>query len=316
MVEAYIAPFVRSNPYVDEVIVTERKTRWKKLKREGHHFKVWREVLALLWQLHQRRFTISVDLHGLFKSGVISWAAHAQRRLAPACPGEKEGAIFLKETTPWPEHPTTLAEKYLAMLRPLGIESPPRRPVLVIPEDERKQAHSFLAKHGLSDTPYAACCVTSSSLKKDWVIKRWGELAERLWQECGMRTVFIAGPESQERYAQLANICPAKPVSAAGELSMLQSAAVVQDATVVIGVDTGFTYAGLATDRPTVVLYGSTPYEWLRDEPNVAVCVHPMECSPCKRHPSCTDYACMRAISVDEVVNTVQSMVEAMSCLT
>jgi heptosyltransferase-1 len=59
---------------------------------------------------------------------------------------------------------------------------------------------------------------------------------------------------------------------------------------------------GIAFNRPTICLFGSTcPYlETTRD--NAIVLYHKLDCSPCKRNPTCGGrYDCMRAISVDEV---------------
>jgi heptosyltransferase-1 len=78
----------------------------------------------------------------------------------------------------------------------------------------------------------------------------------------------------------------------------------------VIGGDTGLTYAGFATDTPTLTLYGSTDPTWLAEEPNVSVCFHPMPCSPCHRKPTCKNYDCMHAITVEEVVDASMRLLE------
>jgi len=89
----------------------------------------------------------------------------------------------------------------------------------------------------------------------------------------------------------------------------------VQDAALVVGGDTGLTYAGFATDTPTVALYGSTEPAWLVEEKCAAVCFHPMPCSPCLRRPKCVDYPCMQAITAEEVVETAAKLLQRCSAI-
>ena len=125
-----------------------------------------------------------------------------------------------------------------------------------------------------------------------------------------MRTVFIGGPERRCDTISLVDGCAAKPISAVGHLSLLQSAALVQDAALVVGGDTGLTYAGLAVDTPTVTLYGSTDPTWLAEEPFTSVCFHPMPCSPCHRRPKCKIFDCMQAITDEEIYTTGMRLLE------
>jgi len=154
------------------------------------------------------------------------------------------------------------------------------------------------------------CCRSTSRPQKDWVWSRWAELADLFWQREGMRTVFIGGSERRCDTLSLVDGCAAKPISAVGQSSLLQSAALVQDAALVVGGDTGLTYAGLAVDTPTVALYGSTDPTWLAEEPFVSVCFHPMTCSPCNRRPKCKIFDCMQAITAEEIYTTGKSLWE------
>ena len=85
--------------------------------------------------------------------------------------------------------------------------------------------------------------------------------------------------------------------------SLRQAAALIERAKLLIGVDTGLTHMGIAFDRPTLCLFGSTcPYLDTTHD-NAQVIYHRLSCSPCKRRPTCDGrFDCMQAISVDEVL--------------
>ena len=304
-VEPLSAPLVRANPYVDEVIVVETSRRWLQLLRQKKFLTLIREVRAFAGQLRARKFDITIDIQGLLKTGVICGLTHAPRRIGPSPPEEGNG-FFMTELNPWGKNMSHLADGYLAILASLAIDHKPRRPILAIPDDEREAAKQMLIDQGLDTERYVACCPFSSRPQKDWVFSRWGELADLLRQRDGLRTVFIGGPEHQDTMADFCRQYTSHPISAVGLTSLIQSAAIIQDAAGVIGVDTGLTYAGMAVDTPTIALYGSTSADWLREEPHTRVIAHAMPCAPCGRHPVCQGYDCMRAITVEEVADALR----------
>ncbi len=309
VVEPLSAPFVRANPYVDEVIVFERKGEIKKAWKELRFLSLLREMRDFATLLHGYHFDIALDFQGLLKSGLIAKASGATRRLGYTGNKEFNGAFMTDKLTITRRH-THLCDYYLELLTLLGIPLTPHRPILNLPEETHAGATEFLATHGMGADRYAVCCVTSSRPQKDWVWTRWSELADALWEQLGLRTVYVGGPERRVDAMELVENSRAKPISAVGYTSLMESAALVQDAALVIGVDTGLTYAGLSTDRPTIALYGSTDSSWMAEEPYTTVCFHPMPCSPCMRRPTCEGYPCMQAITVQEVIDTANVLLE------
>lgn len=305
LVEPLAAPIVRANPYVDDVIVFDTKKEWVRLLKSGRWGLLWRTVRAFAVMLHERRFDVAIDFQELFKSGFLTWISGAPRRIG-AVPSREFNHLFMNEQVERPANSTFLAQANLALLSALGVPVSYRRLVLEPALEDRLAARDFLASRGLVGTGYAACCLSSSRPQKDWVWSRWGELADALREQEGLRTVFIGGPERRVDALSLAEGCASEPISAAGELSLLQSAALVQEAELVVGLDTGLTYAGLACDVPTVAIYGSTESTWLAEEPCATVCFHPMPCSPCARKPVCQHYDCMAAVTVDEVLDAAK----------
>lgn len=314
VVEPKSEAIVRANPYVDEVIVFERKLVWKQLFRTGRFISLYREVRDFSRELRRRNFSIALDLQGLMKSGLVAWLSGAPRRIGshPAAEGNR---LFMTDLVPRPLNATHITEAPLSTLAALGLPTTPRPPVLVAPEEDRLVAEQFLAEHGLLGQRFAVFCLTPSRPQKEWLWQRWGELADQLWERERLRTVFIGGPERRVDTLRLVENCKSRPVSAVGHTTLLQSAVLVQQSAVCVGTDTGLTYAALATNTPTVAIYGSTDPTWLAEEPNVAVCFHPMPCSPCGRRPSCTDFACLRAISPTEVADAACALL-AQQCVT
>lgn len=88
VVREIFAPLVSACTAVDEVIVFQRK--------QG-----WRGIRAVMGELRTRTFDGVVDMQGLLRSGLMTWSAHAPRKLGRS--DAREGAgFFYGERAPLP----------------------------------------------------------------------------------------------------------------------------------------------------------------------------------------------------------------------
>ncbi len=109
-----------------------------------------------------------------------------------------------------------------------------------------------------------------------------------------------------DRIREMARI---KPVSLVGETTLTQAGAMVERASLVIGVDTGLSHMGIAFDRPTVTIFGSNiPYTKPPTD-RAKVIVNWLECSPCRGNPTCNGaFTCTELISVEQVLETAREV--------
>jgi heptosyltransferase-1 len=69
---------------------------------------------------------------------------------------------------------------------------------------------------------------------------------------------------------------------------------------------------GVAFGIPTIALFGSTRPYLDTTRRNARVIYHRLDCSPCRRHPTCGGaYTCMRLIEVAEVMDTLSQAMSA-----
>jgi heptosyltransferase-1 len=304
IVDPLSTTIVQHNPYVDDVIVVQQLPKWQKMFDKMEFIPLLREFSAFGKELRKMNFDVALDCQGLLKSGLIANMTGAPIRVS--INANEWGNQYLVTRVVGKIAARRLSTNYTHILSAFGFDDSPRDLVLDIPDETLQEARKILTDHGLNKGKYAAFCVSSSRPQKDWVWNRWGDLADLLWRKYEMKSVIIAGPERridamrlQEEHTE------SRPVPAAGLLSLIQSAAIVQGADVIIGVDTGLTYAGLSANKPTVALYGSTTAEWLAEEPTCTVCLHPYPCAPCKRHPICKNFDCMFDITIEEVDDSI-----------
>lgn len=287
------------HPGLDEVIVWPR-AEWARLWESRRWGVLLRELRSLRRSLRERGFDTAIDLQGLLKSGVWAWMSGARERIGL---GSREGsARLMTRVLPRGGDPERIGSEYLFLAEQLGLPIDDFRMRVALSSDDHRFAEDYLQEHGLGGG-HAVICPFTTRPQKHWFEDRWGALVAQLREDLQLPVVMLGGPGDGEAANRIAALAGSGLVNAVGRTGLRQAAALIAGARLLVGVDTGLTHMGIAFAVPTVALFGSTvPY---RDttRPNARVLYHPLNCSPCKRNPTCGgEFTCMRLITGDEVV--------------
>ena len=166
------------------------------------------------------------------------------------------------------EHATRQLARPLQSLALYLDESAP----MVHPTKEDAQfAERFLSDAG---APLIALHPGSGSVKKNWPIHRWLEVANRLSErEPGSELLLIIG-EADEAQARAfrAGVHGRVRLREARDLSLPHLAAVLSRCALFLGHDSGISHLAAAAGTPSVVLFGPTdPAIWAPPNPHVTV---------------------------------------------
>lgn len=293
------APLLRHHPGLDEVITWPYR-EWQDLWRQRRWATLARGVQGFRKDLAAHRFDLALDLQGLLKSGVLTWLSRARERVGL---GSREGSQWLMtQVVPRGGDPDRIGSEYLYLAERLGLPVADFQMAVHYSAAEAGRAEDLIQAHGLA-AGYAVICPFTTRPQKHWLPQRWGDLARRLRAELDLRPVMLGGPADRLAAAEIRAQAGTGLVDLVGQTSLLEAAALIQPAALVVAVDTGLGHMGIAFARPSLLLFGSTcPY---RDTTrhNARVLYHRLPCSPCKRRPTCGGaFTCMRLIEVDEVL--------------
>lgn len=298
LVEAPAAPLLREHPRLDELIVAPR-AQWKTLLREKRYLELWRALRDFRRSLRERHFDLVVDPQGLLKSGVLAWFTGARRRVVLK---PREGSQFLAtEVVQAAPQDARISHEYRSLAVHLG--APPESFQLDLPLNAKAQAEAaaLLAAQPWREH-FCVLAAFTTRPQKHWFDERWRELAHRL-KAAGLQPVLLGGPGDK---AAAALLCQqdASIVNWVGTLPLDVSAAVIGQAALLIGVDTGLTHMAMAQRRPTLALFGSTAPYLQGPGPEAQVLYRALPCSPCHRSPSCGGrFDCMRQYQAAEVAD-------------
>ncbi len=300
-----VAELLSANPSLDEVLVWPRN-RWRLLWKERRWLQLFREIRQFRKRLVAQGFDLVVDVQGLLKSGILAWLSGAPQRVGL---GSKEGSAWLmSRVIDKPADDPRIGSEYLHVARELGWMTEPFEMDIALSEGDRLFARQFIERTGL-DRGYAVFAPFTTRPQKHWVEERWAELAGRIHQEHGLPAVVLGGPNDRKAFQQLAEQFESPVYGVIGESSLRQSAAIIGQAELVVGVDTGLTHMGIASRVATVALFGATRPYLETGVANARVIYKRYACSPCRRQPTCGgEFFCMKDISVEEVMKNVGAL--------
>nr|WP_249176582.1 lipopolysaccharide heptosyltransferase I [Burkholderia vietnamiensis] len=247
-VDESCAEVVRWHPGVSNVLCAPLR-RFKKL-RNGGDFKA---ISASIGALRAHRYDAVIDLHGVYKSAIISALARAGRRVGYQTQDLGEtGARFAYSHRfgPRPDcdawHGMRVSAGEALGYVPEGVADHG----IVAPQDARLPA-------ALTDgAPFVLLFHATSNPDKQWPADHWAALATQMIAR-GVRVLLPWGsPAEHDDAQQIAARAPGAIVLPA--MSVRELGAAIGLATLVVGVDTGFVHMAHALKRPTVMIFVAT----------------------------------------------------------
>jgi ADP-heptose:LPS heptosyltransferase len=217
-------------------------------------------LLARVARRWRGSFDVGVLLRDDFYWGAMLLAAAGiPRRIGTAFP---HCAPFLTQTAPPARHVSAAAQHLQVVALLTGAGPPPMhwtpgQSLRVAPRDASREAAQARQQAGLPSTePYLLLHPGAGVPVKLWTAEHWAAVLRTLRARSGLRTLLVAGANEQHLIAPILRQGggAALALSAAPGLDLL--AALMRDARLVLGVDSGPLHLAVALDVPSVRLYG------------------------------------------------------------
>ena len=204
-------------------------------------------------------------------------------------------------------------DSYLHLLEPLmernDIEIKP--PFLSIFQQQSADIRRYLLP--LAGKRLISIFPGGSIRQKHWGNDRFHDALQLLVQQ-GYGIVLLGGEDDVLQAEEISGTQPSV-ISVCGKLSLIETAAIIKETDLLVSGDSGIMHMASALGTKVVALFGpSNATKWAPRSEQSIVISHPVECAPCSKYgytPHCTrDVACMKQITVNEVVNAVLSLLE------
>lgn len=297
------AGILKNNSLIDRLIEVDTRS----IRSEGSIEEKLAAIKLQAKELRRRRYDLAIDMQGLLKSAMIAKGSGAARRVGFGRRHLREPSsrIFLTETVKLPEKIHVVQKNLMLAASAIGADAEGFKPEfpIAVSEAEKEEAIKFTE---LAGGPFAVLNPGGGWVTKLWHAEKYGSLADRLWNEKGIRPLVVTGPNETAL---------AERVAAAGRSGKLISIQpglkpyfeLLKHADVYIGGDTGPTHLAVAAGTPVVGIFG--PTEWWRNgstDPD-DICVERMDIG-CR--VDCHRRTCSKWICMDIDVETVFQAVE------
>jgi heptosyltransferase-1 len=302
LAEGVTRPLLAGMPDINTVILWPRQ-EWVDLWRDKRLVTLVQAVLLFRAQLRAKKYDLVVDAQGLLKSAFLAWLSGGDERVG--FKSKEPNRLFLtrrlqKSIT------DRISSEYLGLAEDLGWDTRDFDLSLRLLSSDVERAGVVAGSES-----YLVVAPFTTRPQKHWTREHWQDLISALVAQ-GRKVACLGGPsDREEAQAMLGDL---RVENWVGVYPLGVSAALIQEADAVIGVDTGLTHMGIAAGVPTVALFGSTcPYTQTGRD-NVRVIYHALPCSPCKRRPTCGGhFDCMGGIRPVEVLDALRQVMPLQS---
>ena len=190
-------------------------------------------------------------------------------------------------------------------------------------QEYRTTPERLLDAAGFSGHDIVAFAPGSKMQAKKWPVDRFERVGLALLHRFpGLRLVVVGGPGEKPLGDRLCRAWGDRALNLSGALSVWESAAMLERCALYVGNDTGTMHLAASVATPCVAIFSArdNPGKWEPAGPGHIVLRHEVPCAGCMLE-TCVDHdlACLKAISVDEVLAAICGRLEQLrttTCLT
>ena len=219
-------------------------------------------IARFVAQVRKQKFDFVIDLHSYYETNILGFLSGASHRLYSR--RENRSLDFLGNFKPQPVRERTtahLVDRYLDLLKPLGIQDPPRTPVLQTSNAGDLAVEALLKKEKAhSGELLAGIFPGAGNASRLWPLEKFADVADHLIRNDRVRVIVFAGPEERELVPRMRSVFPVRTIFF-DRLTIPQLASAQARLTLFISNDTGPAHIAAAVGTPVVVVMD-------RPEPN------------------------------------------------
>ncbi len=182
---------------------------------------------------------------------------------------------------------------------------------------DRERVDRFFADNRIRPGEIVISIHPGSHELKRWPKHHFAAIGDRLARDYRARVVLLGGPDEEGLCRDISELMRARPIVAAGSLTLKETAEVIRRSALFIGNDSGPMHIASAVSTPLIGLFG--PTDTVKNRPwggrkRTIIIKSRMKCAPCYRagQMPCIygTNLCMAGISVEDVYARSQSLLD------
>jgi len=308
MIEERFKCLIENHPALDEAIPVNTK-RWRReinLNSLKEAFKAFRKI-------RKEKFDIVLDLHGLIKSGIISYASGSPKRIGFSAKDCKEtvSAIFNNQRAAINDPDCHVVSANLKALQ-TAVPCKDIRYDFSLPADieAEEKAERFIQSLALPTGKSIVALNPGAGFEsKRWPLEKFSILADALTSQFDVAVLLTWGPGEEKMVQQIADSMKGNYLLAP-QTTIVESISLYRRIALFIGSDSGPLHLSAALGIPCIALFG--PTNPARNGPygeHAQAIYKKLSCSFCwKRSCPLGTKECMNSIEVDGILSRARDI--------
>lgn len=304
MVRPYSKDIVDGNPHLDEVIVYDKRQHGKTLA-SNMKFAMW---------LRKKKFDTAIVLHPTSRSHIITALAGIPRRIGY---DRKMGWLLTRRVPHTKQYGLRHEIDYaLDLLKHAGISPLSRQMHMPINQKSERKVKEIFAQAGIGERDKVITINPGASCpSKRWSPENFAIAADRLAQDTGARIVIISGEKDKPSADRTASLMSAACLNLAGRTTVSDLASVLARSSLFVSNDSGPVHIACAVGTPVIAVFGRSdrglsPDRWGPTGKRDIVLHKYVGCRKCRAHECVNGFACLGAVTPDEVAGAARRIME------
>lgn len=305
LVRPYARQIVEGNPYLNEVMTYDKATDGKGLLKD----------ILFAMKLRKKKFELALVLHPKNRTHIMVFLAGIPERIGY---NKKLGWLLTKKIPHIKQYGLKHEIDYtLDLVRYIGIDPKNRALYVPINKISEQKIKGIFAKNGILENNKVITIHPGSSCpSKRWNFKHFAKVADRLAESRSAKIVIIAGPSDKVLGDRMSGSMKAPHLNLSGKTTVADLASILKRSALFISNDSGPVHIACATGTPTISIFGRndrglSPERWKPIGEHDLALHKDIGCEICLSHNCKKGFACLEAITEDEVVSAAKRMLSA-----
>ncbi len=304
MVRPYTRDVIINNPDLNEVIIYDKYNEQKGL---------WKSI-RFAFRLRKKRFDIAIALHPTNRIHLMLFLAGVPVRIGY---DRNLGKLLTKRVLHRKQEGSMHEADYnFSFLKEAGfdVSGAGRCPYLTTGDDEKKLIDVILKEQGI-DRNFIVLHAGASCSSKRWPQERFARVADLVASDFGCDIVLVGGEGDEKYNAEVSANMRLKVFDLTDMLRVGELAELLKRSKLLLSNDSGPVHVATAVGTPVVCVFGRSdpglsPKRWGPLGENDIVLHKDVGCQQCLAHNCKKDFACLKAITADEVIAAAKRILE------
>jgi len=304
MVAPYARDIVEGNPYLDEIIIYDKDIKHKS----------WMRSLKFASRLKKKKFDLAIILHPTNRTHLMIFLAGIPKRLGY---NRKFGFLNnLAKAHMKQEGRRHEAEYNLDLLCDLGITGNVQDLFMPIKPESEQWVKDLFTSHSIKETDKLLAINPGANCpSKIWPASNFAQVAEILARRHNFKILVVSGPKDIPLANMIAHKIGDKAINLSGKTSVSHLASILKRCILFISNDSGPVHIASSLGIPVISIFGRnqpglSPRRWGPLGRLDKYLHKDVGCIQCLAHNCKKEFACLRAISVLDVLCAAESILK------